>query len=497
MKKNNGVKRRGAIVSLALALVAPFALIGGTASAVPGAGAAPEVGNIDTTKQGSLTVHKYEAPAWDAATYPKDGTELTAPAGAKPLADVTFSVKKINNIDLTKNEDWAKLKPLQAAPTQADVAGVDATTMTTAKDGIAKFTNLAPGAYLVEETAAPENVTKKVAPFIVTVPFPATNENFAKSEKGWIYDVHVYPKNEITNKPSKIVATDTPTTNVGSDIKWKLTVPVPQITKNFTKFVVTDQLDAAVKHSANKLPSVTVDGAVLDPAKYTVTGGTKGGLLTFDFANAFNELNAAKGKNIVITFYTTVESAPTDNIVPNNLFQLTYNDGDGNDKVTPPPVDAEKPKAYFGDFKIKKVSSIGEKLPLKDAEFTVYASEVDATNNAHPIETVASDENGIVNFSSLYRGAAADATKEYWVKETKAPAGYKLNETVTKITITADTGKNDPDTTIENIPYQPGDVPDLPLTGAAGKVLLIFAGLAILSISVGTAFVTRRRKTNI
>ncbi|USR79487.1 SpaH/EbpB family LPXTG-anchored major pilin [Arcanobacterium pinnipediorum] len=497
MKKNNGVKRRGAIVSLALALVAPFALIGGAANAAPDPGAnnPAALGNIDDAQPRSLTIHKYEAPVWDAATYPKDGTELAAPAGAKPLADVTFSVKKINNVDLTTNEGWAKLKTL--TPANADVAGVTATTMKTVADGTAKFTGLEVGAYLVEETEAPANVTKKVAPFIVTVPFPATTDNFAKSAKGWIYDVHVYPKNEITNKPSKIVSSTTPTTNVGSDIKWELTVPVPQITKDFTKFEVTDQLDAAVKHSATNQPVITIDGTVLPAAKYDVTGGAQGQVLTFNFAKALADLNAAKGKNIVITFYTTVESAPTDNIVPNNLFQLTYNDGDGPDTVTPPPLDDEKPKAYFGSFKIKKTSSIGDKLPLKDAQFAVYATEADANAGQNAIETATSDKSGIVNFSSLYRGSAANATKEYWVKETQAPAGYKLSTTVTKITVTATSGKNDPDTTIENIPYQPGDVPELPLTGAAGKVLLIFAGLAILSISVGTAFVTRRRKANI
>nr|WP_301281279.1 SpaH/EbpB family LPXTG-anchored major pilin [Arcanobacterium phocae] len=481
---------------MALSILGSLTLVGGTASA------ATDLGNIQADKEGSVTVHKYEAPEWDQNQKPANGTELTAPDGAKTINGVTFTLQKIQGIELTKQADWSRLKAL--TPENAPLEG-KVFTQTTANQGVATFGNLPVGAYVLKEQTPPANlnIAKKAADSIVTIPFPtdATTVNSARAEKGWIYDVHVYPKNEVANKLTKKVADNTPTTIAGSEIKWELTVPIPNATKPFTKFEVSDQLYNTIKLNENKT-TVTLNGQDITN-KVTISGtGAEGAKVIFNFAGALDSITAARGQNVVITFNAEIVSVPKDGIIPNNEFSLTYqNEGDNEDKVVPPPTDDnEKPKAYFGDFKIKKVSSLGNKLPLQGAEFKLYKTQEDANAQKNEITTVKSDENGIVSFTGVFRGATVAGEKDYWIRETAAPAGYKLStdnaEVVKMIKISGTSGKAEKDMDIENVPFQPNDVPNLPLTGAAGKVLLIFAGVAILAISFGTAFVTRRNKAN-
>ncbi|XCB28920.1 pilin N-terminal domain-containing protein [Arcanobacterium hippocoleae] len=67
-------------------------------------------------------------------------------------------------------------------------------------DGVSKSPELELGVYLVKEVEAPENVTTKSAPFLVTIPFP-------NDKSGWLYDVHVYPKNTVLTDSDKPVKT--------------------------------------------------------------------------------------------------------------------------------------------------------------------------------------------------------------------------------------------------------------------------------------------------
>ena len=70
---------------------------------------------------------------------------------------------------------------------------------------------------------------------------------------------------------------------------------------------------------------------------------------------------------------------------------------------------------------IKKDSS--DKKVLKDAEFTLYDKDGSVVKDTSDQECIGkTDENGIVTFNVAY-------SNNYYVKETKAPKGYELNET--------------------------------------------------------------------
>ena len=86
----------------------------------------------------------------------------------------------------------------------------------------------------------------------------------------------------------------------------------------------------------------------------------------------------------------------------------------------------------YGSVDFTKVDGAGN--PLEGAEFTLYKDEActvpaaDLDTEGHPVWTAASDSNGKVSFENVRVGT-------YYMKETKAPSQYALDETVYKVVI--------------------------------------------------------------
>lgn len=155
---------------------------------------------IDITKEGSITIHKYEYNE-DGGTTGNGSENEQAPDGARPLKDAGFTIYKVaNEKDL---EGYYSTNP-KALPSVGDYTTKDGKIkteyakgqvgkeITTGTDGIAKFEHLALGFYVVVETKTPDKVTTAIKPFLVSVPMTTTNG------ENWLYDVHVYPKNKTT-----------------------------------------------------------------------------------------------------------------------------------------------------------------------------------------------------------------------------------------------------------------------------------------------------------
>lgn len=153
-----------------------------------------------TKKSGSITIHKYEYNGNEKGN--GTGSEKDkAPDGAKALEDVGFTIYKV--ADEKDLEKYYSTNPT-ALPSVGDYTTKDGKIkteyakgqvgkeITTDKDGIAKFENLALGFYVVVETKTPDKVTKAIEPFLVSVPMTTTDG------ENWLYDVHVYPKNTTT-----------------------------------------------------------------------------------------------------------------------------------------------------------------------------------------------------------------------------------------------------------------------------------------------------------
>lgn len=209
-----------AILSAALTLsLCAMATEGGTTAGTPLADGMPV---WDTTKKGSITIHKFEYnPSSGAPSQQGTGAEGEgAPAGATPLDGVTFEIYQVQSQTwlesyyggqvTASSQDFSKMDAsdyytknsttgaITVNSGATKVATVTTTTTETDK-GVAKKDGLALGLYLVVETKAPDKVTSPADPFLVSVPMTRIADNDTTNKlTDWIYDVHVYPKNSTT-----------------------------------------------------------------------------------------------------------------------------------------------------------------------------------------------------------------------------------------------------------------------------------------------------------
>lgn len=155
---------------------------------------------IDTTKTGSITIHKYtEGTATGTAASGKEDAPQV-PAGAVPIKDVGFTIYKVQDAAKLANYYSTNPESLPAVSEYCTGSGKNVQLKAGVADnkvgdevktdvnGVAEFKNLALGLYLVVETTSPAIVTGPCDPFLISVPMTTDGDD-------WLYNVHVYPKN--------------------------------------------------------------------------------------------------------------------------------------------------------------------------------------------------------------------------------------------------------------------------------------------------------------
>lgn len=155
---------------------------------------------IDTTKTGSITIHKYEYNESGGEAGTGETTDVNkVPSDAKALEGAGVTIYKVADIDDLAKYYNANPESLPSVDDYLTDGEINASKVLETKSevktdnaGIAKFDNLALGFYVVVETTTPDKVTTPVKPFIVSVPMTT------KDGDNWLYDVHVYPKNKTT-----------------------------------------------------------------------------------------------------------------------------------------------------------------------------------------------------------------------------------------------------------------------------------------------------------
>lgn len=292
----NSIKKAGAMM-----MAAAFAL-------TPAAGvmAAPE-DIIDTSKKGSITLHKYDMTAAqedgvDLDQWVSNGeqnAEAEAALERYEIEGVEFTYAKVADINtVTEN---GEIKVLYNLPSGlADVLQLDDTrgdglynsteintalenlltdntagknalenyiegvsnrqTMMSDENGLANADNLELGLYFFVETKVPANVNTTIDPFFVSVPM--TNDD----GDHWFYDVYVYPKNQ-TNIPDldKKVRQhddaelydepeykDSATGSEGDVMDYIFVSHLPKITSEatyLTQYTFVDQLDKGLSYN--------------------------------------------------------------------------------------------------------------------------------------------------------------------------------------------------------------------------------------------------------
>ena len=189
------------VISITLALMV---LLAGLSISMT-AGAATMKYNIDFSKKASLTLYKYEMSDTSKTTHGGTGEkndEQYIPAEAKRLPDVTFTIRKVAELYSYFKPDGVSLPTAAAAKAMAPIG--DPVSKKTDANGVASFTALPLGIYYVEEVAGPSQITKKIEPFVLSLPI--TNASGTE----WLYDVHSYPKNQTSYSNIKILKKDLP-----------------------------------------------------------------------------------------------------------------------------------------------------------------------------------------------------------------------------------------------------------------------------------------------
>lgn len=470
--RGRGARRLLALVGTAALALGGVVVAGTAAQAVD---PLPSIANIVPPEGGgSIIVHKHAGKEGPAG----DGKVITDPAKIAALGvgldGVKFKLERVyysgNPIDLTTVAGWnlivSGLNP-QALPAGYTAQPVGAE-QTTAGGGIATFSGLQMGLYIVTETQWPTGATPS-DPFFVTVPYPDPAGNT------WIYNAHVYPKNRLDDTPSKTV-TDPTWVLQGGEITWTLNVPVPVPpgdATSYTKFEVTDPLDGRLGFVAG---SVSVVGSA--PGNYTVTEpvvGVPPAGNNHTLTVTFDPGTVRAGQTYVITFKTVVNGA---GVIPNEAIR-NVNDVD---------FDHMNEQVNFGKLKVIKKRQ-GTELTLQGAQFELYRP--DKTTKLYG--PVATNSSGEVVFDSIGLGMGADKTEQVCLKETAPPAGYSIigDGWICDITLDASAEGGTVAVSVDN---PPRETPALPLTGSTGTAVFMAGGVAILLVAGGVGLLASRRR---
>lgn len=155
--------------------------------------------------------------------------------------------------------------------------------------------------------------------------------------------------------------------------------------------------------------------------------------------------------------------------------EITFTAGDGQ-KVT------MKDKMIRSYIKVNKVDYYDHKDILKAAEFTLY-SDAACTKKISAAKT--DTKNGIALFDDLTYGT-------YFIKETKAPAGYELSDEVVKVTV--DDEWVNGDDKLRTIIYADKPLPGGAIsTGDHTNTIILFIITGLAGSMVGFAAYKRRK----
>lgn len=449
----------------------------------------------DFTANSTLTIHKLAQPATQTGGLGTVGTGQEVDTGsAEGLEGVEFTVTPVTSIngtaiDLTNSDVWATITPYLKGESTKDTGTLAYGTPTTARtngDGDVQFTDLPAALYLVEETDPGNNhILGSMRPVFLTLPYAST----VNGTTDWLTDVHMYPKNS-TVRVTKTV--DVPEVlTLGTSIPYIITSEVPALAPGtkLTRMRFTDPIPAVLAYKSISVNVTDPDNAnptpLATPGDYTVN--VDGQTVTVELTPA-GLAKLTPGQVVQVMLTTTVVNLSVENSGNiTNTATVTLND----------TTISTSAQAEYGVLRIVKTAQGDADSRLAGAEFQLFRNQQDATSgtgqtaaavtaDGDAVTTFTTGEDGTVTILGLKVGT-------YWVKETKAPAGFVAKSDPIQVTITAGTATAGAvEQTVENA-AAPGGL--LPSTGGTLGVLLPVAGGILLAVGVGMVLARRRRTT--
>ena len=452
-----------------------------------------------------------------------------------PITDQTTDaamVNRISGMDAGQTRSFAEtlVKKLDAAnPAATPTVASNQFTADATNNNIKKASNLDAGWYLVRETtkaSSTPDATTGNAPLSLFM--MKGGQNITIDIKSDVPTSHKKIVNDDYSNPR-----DADDFQTNENITYRLTFDIPSYWKTQYKdgfyFTMHDELSAGLDYVGDPVIKVADNEDSITSAVdwdesaqgygYTpefskskdgktvewkfATAGTE----TSDTTNRKANLKLA-GKTVVVYYKAKMNaSAKIASAGGNgNTYQVYYqhnpgNAADGYDHTTP-----ETPYVYTYQFIVVKQDGDNKGTKLSGAEFKLYSDQsatkevaVSLANGVYTVNpngkaVLTTGTDGKITVNGLDSGT-------YYLKETKAPSGYKLDDTVRKVTVTPNSVVVDVKNG-EPIAYKVNDDPNhtmtiknykgsLPSTGGMGIVLMVVAG--VLLIAGGMISIMRRR----
>ena len=486
----------------------------------------------------SITIHKYNSPSITSNDFKANGTDMTAALKKlgvnKPLQGVQFTLYKVQkdgkDIDLSKPEGWKKIEDLKgltkgnAASFFTAAAEGQAAKFTkvpvgqpqeTDSNGVVKFDGLAESLYYVEETSTvhaqmdyateegkhdwkPITVTYKTDPFFVTTPL----SHQTKGSWEWLYNVHVFPKNDVNKDVPTKTAADPNKYYVDEKgntvIPWNISIPLsaPSEGKKYQKIGFVDSLPTGLKYSdVTDVMLVKVQKKAAEGKKATSENIKLYPKAKDDIKKGY-DATEAKGKvtfsltsdglakiddidNYTYTLKVTLNTSVTKgtknftNFITGWIDNSKIGEGDEDNPCVPTKDEPNKcdnnphGSSHFATLKITKVAVDAEKKnttkTLKGAKFAIYSVNDQSTNLTAIKDsttlakyttsvmtkgtpdaqlTIETGNDGTASVDLFIGNGAQASSKKYCLVETDAPAGFKKDPTPHCYNVVAETKDN-------------------------------------------------------
>jgi fimbrial isopeptide formation D2 family protein/LPXTG-motif cell wall-anchored protein len=349
-----------------------------------------------------------------------------------------------SNISIKNPEDPTAAEINKLAGQVKDL-GLTTVNFTQQTNGDYTATAPAAGSYLVLVTNG-ANATYVYSPMLVSADYDGTNgtetldkakADAKKTQPG--VDKVITKKNGEAPANSKGV-----TLAPGDKVDFQITPTIPNYGTEYTNatYTVADTLTNMTLNGDIKVTGAkeTTDYTITKTDKsfsvvftkdFLTNGNAKNVTITYTATldkTAFNSGFADNPNKVNVTYSNNPNTSDNTKTVEKQTHQYTFDiDGDINGKNSEQTKDIVKvgvdqkgdtiTATTYGDVTTSQ-------NPLSDAEFTLTSKDGKVT------KTVTTDANGLMKITGLDAG-------EYVLKETKAPAGYKLDTTAVPVKISA------------------------------------------------------------
>lgn len=426
------------------------------AAAAEDAGAtttAPSTSTIDTGKKGSITIHKYlmETQSDKSSNYGEELTENDLPkddkgnALTKPAEGVGFTLYKVMDMQtLIDYYDGKYDNPVTVETYLTDgkinegkiVKGTDGQAVIinntdghqklTNKDGEVTFDKVPLGLYVAIETTKPAEVTSAVAPFLISVPMTKVGKSGNGAATEWLYDIHVYPKNQTTTgtitleKKGVVGGEDKSTATLLDGVKFMLEKQNASNSDKWDKILNPDRKDGYfVTNEGGRNPGqVTVAGLMPGNYRFSEVG----------YTDSTDTIKANETKYIIDNgahFYFVIGTDGQNNQTVRKPDVVTNDDDYSINETTitvydyAPDVDKQVKDSHSDNYKVAADYNVGDKINYK-VEVTIPAN-------------IAKLQNFVLTDTPTYVNDDKDSVKVYTDvnKDTALANAYTVAETIT------------------------------------------------------------------